>query len=149
MLVGGIVGVVYFFFAFDTTVYRPPRHIPPGQLPDTNRPMGQLNPEADLGGRLHNLGLMADRQNGIIASIGVAVVGGILLLFGHLSARRRQAESVATSHKSLKEAYVSKGGMGLIDFIPGIREAPTAVKWSLLILGVIGAMFVFHVLTGH
>jgi hypothetical protein len=33
-------------------------------------------------GRVNNLGLMADRQNGIIIGIGLAVIGTIMLVIG-------------------------------------------------------------------
>jgi hypothetical protein len=33
-------------------------------------------------GRVNNLGLMADRQNGIIIGIGLGVVGAIFLVLG-------------------------------------------------------------------
>lgn len=88
-----------------------------------------------------------DQQNAIIVSIGVVVLGGILLLFGRLSAGQRQADSLPPRHKSVKEAYLSKGGMGLIDLIPGIRQAPNSVKWVLAIVGVIGAMAAFYFIT--
>jgi hypothetical protein len=38
--------------------------------------------------------------------------------------------------------------MGLIDLIPGIREAPTPVKWIFVVVAVIGAMVVLHLATG-
>ncbi len=64
------------------------------------------------------------------------------------NAVRKQAESSAQHHKSAKEAYLSKSGMGLIDLIPGIREAPTPVKWIFVVVAVIGAMVVLHLATG-
>jgi len=33
-------------------------------------------------GRVNNLGLMADRQNGIIVGIGLGVIGTIMLVIG-------------------------------------------------------------------
>jgi len=51
----GVAG--YFFLAFDTSV------------------------ESGYG-RVNNLGLMADRQNGIIIGIGLGVVGAIMLAIG-------------------------------------------------------------------
>lgn len=60
LLIGGLAVTGYFFFAFDTSV-------------DTG--------DSSIG-RVNNLGLMADRQNGIIIGIGLAVIGTIMLLIG-------------------------------------------------------------------
>ena len=57
LLLGGLVVAAYFFLAFDTSV------------------------ESGIG-RVNNLGLMADRQNGIIIGIGLGVVGAIMLVIG-------------------------------------------------------------------
>lgn len=57
LLVAGLAVGGYFFFAFDASV------------------------ESGYG-RVNNLGLMADRQNGIIIGIGLAVVGAIMLAIG-------------------------------------------------------------------
>jgi len=56
-LLVGIVTAGYFFFGFDPSV------------------------ESGMG-RVNNLGLMADRQNGIIVGIGLGVVGAIMLAIG-------------------------------------------------------------------
>lgn len=57
LLLGGLAVAAYFFLAFDTSV------------------------ESGMG-RVNNLGLMADRQNGIIIGIGLSVVGTIMLVIG-------------------------------------------------------------------
>ena len=56
---GGLVGATYFFFLFDTSV---------------------KVPEPNVFGidRVNNIGLLADRQNGIVFCFGVAVVGGVI-----------------------------------------------------------------------
>jgi hypothetical protein len=57
LMLGGLAIVGYFFLAFETSV--------------------------DSGiGRINNLGLMADRQNGIIIGIGLGVVGTIMVVIG-------------------------------------------------------------------
>ncbi|MGD1089900.1 MAG: hypothetical protein ABR955_14430 [Verrucomicrobiota bacterium] len=60
LLIGGLAVTGYFFFAYDTSV-------------DTG--------DSSIG-RVNNLGLMADRQNGIIIGIGLAVIGTIMLVIG-------------------------------------------------------------------
>jgi hypothetical protein len=57
LLIAGLAVSAYFFLAFDTSV------------------------ESGVG-RVHNIGLMADRQNGIIIGIGLSVVGTILISVG-------------------------------------------------------------------
>jgi hypothetical protein len=54
LLILGLVVAAYFFLAFDASV-------------------------ESGGGRVNNLGLMADRQNGLIAGIGLCIVGTIML----------------------------------------------------------------------
>jgi hypothetical protein len=57
LLIGGLIVAGYFFLAFDTSV------------------------ESGVG-RVNNLGLMADRQDGIIIGIGLGIVGTIMLAIG-------------------------------------------------------------------
>jgi hypothetical protein len=57
LFIAGLAVVTYFFLVFDPSV------------------------ESGIG-RVNNLGLMADRQNGIIVGIGLGVVGGIMLAVG-------------------------------------------------------------------
>ena len=57
LLLAGLVVTAFFFFGFDTSV--------------------------DSGvGRVNNLGRMADRQNGILIGLGLAIVGTIMLVIG-------------------------------------------------------------------
>lgn len=67
LLVLGICGAVYFGFFFDTSV----------SVPTTNF-MGQ----SFGGGRINNLGLMQDRQNFLMLSCAVSIIGVLLSLFG-------------------------------------------------------------------
>jgi hypothetical protein len=57
LLIAGLAITAYFFLAYDTSV------------------------ESGVG-RVNNLGLMADRQNGIIIGIGLGVVGAIMFAIG-------------------------------------------------------------------
>ena len=66
MIIGGLIAAVYFFFFFDTSVEVPTQQI-----------FGQTVG----GGRVNNLGLMAQRQNGIIFSFGAAIVGAVIEFF--------------------------------------------------------------------
>lgn len=69
MLLGGITGTVYFFGFFNTTV--------------TAEPVSIMGQSFGGGEHINNLGLMADRQNGLIVSIGSALLGTIFLFAGH------------------------------------------------------------------
>jgi hypothetical protein len=66
MIIGGLIGAVYYFFFFDTSVAVPSTEI-----------FGQIVG----GGRVNNMGLMAERQDGIIFSFGVAIVGAMIAFF--------------------------------------------------------------------
>ena len=75
MLVGGLIGMCYFMFQFDTSIatnITPPPGMDASMFPS----------------RVNNLGLLADRQNGIVVSGIVAVLGLILALFGPKAARQ-------------------------------------------------------------
>lgn len=69
----GILGAVYFFAIFDTSV----------EVPVTQG-IGQ----SVGGGRVNNLGLMNQRQNGIIISCVAAIIGLILMVVGRIVPRR-------------------------------------------------------------
>jgi len=60
LLIGGLAVIEYFFLDYDTSV----------------------NTGDSLIGRVNNFGLMADRQNGIIIGIGLAIIGTIMLVIG-------------------------------------------------------------------
>lgn len=72
-LIGGIIGAIYFFFGFETAV--------------------STGYGAD---KVNNLGLMSQRQNGLIVSIGAAVLGAVLLVVGGISATEKPKESVTS-----------------------------------------------------
>jgi len=61
LLIGGIIVAAYFFLAFDTSV------------------------STGSGNRVVNLGLMQDRQVGILIGIGMAIVGTLLCVAGSRS----------------------------------------------------------------
>src|SRR5262245_39028439 len=65
LCVVGIVGAFYFLLAFDTSV----------EVPKT-----QIAGQTIGGQRVNNLGLMNDRQNGIIISGVVAIIGAVLFV---------------------------------------------------------------------
>lgn len=65
LMVGGLAGTVFFYGFFDTSVAVP-----------TTTFMGQ----SFGGGRVNNIGLMQERQNGIIFGLGAFGVGAILTL---------------------------------------------------------------------
>lgn len=67
LLLGGLVCGVYFLIFFDTSVAVPQEVI-----------FG----EVIGGGRVNNIGLMKDQQNGIFLGFGAAAVGLILVLVG-------------------------------------------------------------------
>lgn len=66
LLIGGLIGAFYYFAIFDTSVEVPTSYI-----------MG----ESIGGGRVNNIGLMSDRQNGILISLGAALIGVLMILF--------------------------------------------------------------------
>lgn len=66
----GAAGALYFFAAFDTSVEIPVKEI-----------LGQTVG----GGRVNNLGLMNQQENGIIISCVVALIGLILLVVGRIT----------------------------------------------------------------
>jgi hypothetical protein len=72
----GIVGLIYFQTAFDTSVtvdYKGTGYSKPSGFPD----------------RVNNIGLMQDKQNYTIISLGSAIIGLILFLAGN---RNKKAE---------------------------------------------------------
>lgn len=60
LLIGGVLGTAYFFMFFDTSV---------------------AVSAGEFSGRVNNIGLMSDRQNGLIASLVSATVGTLILVF--------------------------------------------------------------------
>jgi hypothetical protein len=80
-ILGGLFIVVglalssYFMFSFDTTVASESREVFGQQVG---------------GGRTHNLGLLADRQNGVVFGVGLANLGGLLLIAGLLPIEKHE-----------------------------------------------------------
>ena len=74
LVIGGLFAGVYYLVFFDTSVEVPQREI-----------LGSVYG----GGRVNNLGLMNDRQNGIYLGFGAAVVG--LACLGFESRNRKKA----------------------------------------------------------
>ena len=68
LLLGGIGVAVYYFCFFDVTV--------------VTQPIEFMGRWIGGGDRINNIGLMADRQNGLIAGCASAVIGAILLVAG-------------------------------------------------------------------
>lgn len=69
----GVGCTAYYFLFFDTSVAIPVENV-----------MGQQMG----GGRVNNLGLMADRQNGIIIGVAAALAGLLLMIFAESQKRR-------------------------------------------------------------
>lgn len=89
LLLGGIAGTAYFFHFFNTVV--------------TTQPVTILGQSYGGGEQVNNLGLMADRQNGMIASVGAAILGAILVVAGHsltTKADNEYARAVAQTQES-------------------------------------------------
>jgi outer membrane protein assembly factor BamE (lipoprotein component of BamABCDE complex) len=45
-------------------------------------------------------------------------------------------------HKTVNEAYFGSNGMGLLDLIPGIRDLPSAARFAIMTVVLIGIIFV-------
>jgi hypothetical protein len=69
----GLLGTMYFFLIFDTSVYVPTEEI-------FGRTVG--------GGYVNNLGLMNDRTNGIIICMGFAFIGFLVAVFSRKKAKK-------------------------------------------------------------
>jgi hypothetical protein len=82
LVVCGLGAAVYFFLAFDTSV----------EVPVTD-----LGNGLTVGGQwVNNIGLMADRQNGILVGFGFAAVGGVLMFIGRMRKTAASPAQVAT-----------------------------------------------------
>ena len=69
----GILGAVYFFAIFETSV---------------EVPVTQVMGQSVGGGRVNNLGLMNQRQNGIIISCVAAIIGLMLMVVARIAPGR-------------------------------------------------------------
>ena len=74
LFIGGLIGLFYYFQVFDTSVEVPSRMV-----------LG----ETIGGGRVHNIGLMQERQNGMIISGILAAIGFACLIIGEYVTKRR------------------------------------------------------------
>lgn len=74
LLIGGLIVGFYFLTYFDTSVEVPTQEI-----------FGQTIG----GGRVNNIGLMNDKQNGINLGFGASVVGLVLLCFQSYNRKQR------------------------------------------------------------
>ena len=81
MLIGGVAGTVYFFGFFNTTV--------------TTEAITIMGQSMGGGQQVNNLGLMAERQNGLMVSISSAVLGTIFLFAGHSMTEKMKNPIVA------------------------------------------------------
>lgn len=95
MLLGGIAGTVYFFGFFNTAV--------------TTEPVSFMGQSIGGGQQVNNLGLMADRQNGLIVSIGSAILGTIFLIAGHSMTEKEKAGSATGSGLATPKLCASCG----------------------------------------
>jgi hypothetical protein len=71
LIICGLLCAAYFALIYDTSIQARSDGV---YVPGTGR-IG----EVDM--RVHNLGLLQNRQTGIIGGIGVAILGGVLLLY--------------------------------------------------------------------
>lgn len=62
LIIGGVLGAVYFFLFFDTSVA-----VPNGEILGIDR--------------VNNLGLMSDRQNGMLFCLAIAATGAVIEFF--------------------------------------------------------------------
>jgi hypothetical protein len=113
MLLGGILGAIYFFFFVDTTVI-------------TDQP----------GIRVYNVGLMAHRQNGLILSLASAFLGALLFCTGHymwIRMKTLESKSMIPSKKTApvlggKTAPVGAAGMSWRARRAGVAPLGTRVN---------------------
>ena len=75
LVMGGVAALCYYFFYFDTSV-----SVPGGELIGLSR--------------VHNIGLMSQRQDGMLFSVATAIFGGLLIYLG-----RDFTKGVAASEK--------------------------------------------------
>jgi hypothetical protein len=97
LVVIGLFAVVYYAAFFDTSV--------------AVEPVDLGNGTSIGGGRVNNIGLMADRQNGIIVGFGMAAVGGILMYIG----RMRPPVPVIVPMQSAAQATTCENCSGTVE----------------------------------
>ena len=100
LIAGGLVCTGYFFFLFDTSVPVPTMTI-------GGNTVG--------GGRVNNIGLLSQKQNGINLGMGVAILGAILLATSSNKNNEKAEESNASGlAPTLLYSAVGVGGILLI-----------------------------------
>ena len=100
LIAGGLVCTGYFFFLFDTSVPVPTMSI-------GGNTVG--------GGRVNNIGLLSQKQNGINLGMGVAILGAILLATSSNKNNEKAEESNASGlAPTLLYSAVGVGGILLI-----------------------------------
>jgi hypothetical protein len=92
----GLLAAFYFVFVFDASV------------------------PTDAGSRVFNIGLIADRQNGLMFSLGLAVIGAILLVGGSVREPVRSPEEARRSRNRVVLAVV--GTLVLIVALSGLSR---------------------------
>jgi hypothetical protein len=93
MVLAGIGGSIYFFAFFNTQVVT-------GSDGAVTQDVSQAAPGSTP---VNNIGLMADRQNGLVLSVGGAILGALFLFAGHgmtekLKARESPNATVEVTH---------------------------------------------------
>lgn len=83
LVLGGIAGVIYFGVFFDTSVSTP-----------------QITKDTLGIDRVNNIGLMQDRQTGIIVSVAIAIVGAIFLVARLVTSSRTPTSTTRTDFPS-------------------------------------------------
>lgn len=86
----GIIGIIYFQTAFDTSVlvdYKGTGYSKPSGFPD----------------RVNNIGLMQDKQNYTIISLGLAIVGIILFLAGSKNKKAQEENGADIDGNEIEE----------------------------------------------
>ena len=113
LIAGGIVCTGYFFFLFDTSV----------SVPTTT-----IGENTVGGGRVNNIGLLSQKQNGINLGIGGAILGAILLRTSS-NTNDAKAEEPNASGLDPISLYlaVGVGGALLISNLPNlVKSFPSA-----------------------
>jgi len=113
LIAGGIVCTGYFFFLFDTSV----------PVPTTT-----IGGNTVGGGRVNNIGLLSQKQNGITLGIGGAILGAILL---GTSSNKNDAKAEESNASGLDPIFlylaVGAGGTLLIFTLPNlVKSFPSA-----------------------
>lgn len=112
-VLGGIIGLIYFLGFYDTGVAVP-------RLNPADYGMERLPPPSI--DRVHNLGRLQNRQNGIIVSLGGVIVGAILFAV-------RPAAPVVILRPLDKQP--DEGFAYYSDALPGQKPKDPMIQWML------------------